>query len=991
MVISATLKKYRKGIFLLLAVFLQNEVIIPNIVKLEHVLKETDVSEGYILSICKDSYGFIWLGTYTGVYRYDGYDFFRPFNQDSESSLIRNKSVHCIYEDTDSNLWFGTETGLFKFDRPTGKIIGYHYGISDTDLSNEHIRTISQYGDKYYLGTYGGGLIIYHSAENRFETYALLPGNSRYPHANRVNGFLRDRQNRVWVATEAGIYTIDTEKKTYLPVTGKGEWPDGKTVNCFYEDQENRIWIGTWEEGLFYFDKETETCFRARHYYKSTNEASRNVRSIMPFDNNNLWLANFWEGLYNYNIETGETTKLQFVVNEPVKNTSLWTMLKDEAGLVWLGGFGSGLFKYSPVINQFKPFPSGNNLNNVLPDVEISAFTEDYEGNVYIGTSGEGVYMLKPQTKQLINILRNSDPHKNIIRILYTDAKNRVWVGAEEYLACLVNGKAIIYENNTKNPESIGKSGVHAVLLDKSENLWAGVWGWGLYMLPKDELENNSPERAKFKRFVNSPDSLSLSDNIIWTIAEDKKGRLYVGTSNSLDCYDKRSGIFHHIIKTTPSSIYIDETDVVWIGTYGDGLIKFTPWDNKIDYFNESGGLPSNIVNGVLKGRHNELIIVTNVGVSRFLTNSRRFISYSAKSDLGIKKMLQHAYYKLANGMVLIGGAEGIVGFNPEQLIDKFTAYPIYVTDIKVFNKSVLEGNQVYDLSNTREFNFSHKDKMISFEFAALDYSSPEKVKYAYRLEGFDDNWIYTASKSRTATYTNLKSGSYIFHVRSTNSEGAWSDNEYQLKINITPPFYLTLFFKIAVACLLIILAIYFYNIKIISIRRAFKYREESLQSKVEHTAMEIENTLLREELQKKSRELTIGTAKLMEKNQVLVNVKNFLTNLQNEVNREVKGKIIELHQLVVKNLDDEINWEKYNQNIDLIQDNFISRFSSEFPEVTHKDLKICAFIRMNKTNQEIADQLNITLRSLEMARYRIRKKVKLPHKINLNDFILKY
>lgn len=983
--------KYRKTAPFLIALIFYNSILFSNIIKVEHVLKETELSESYILSICKDSYGFIWLGTYNGVFRYDGYDYYRPFNQDSETSMLNNKSVQCIYEDSDSNLWFGTETGLFKFDRKLGTILGYHYGKTEKELNNEHIRSIYQYGDKYYLGTYGGGLIVFHSKENRFETFAVDPNSTQYPYANRINGFLRDRTNKIWVATEAGIYTLDESEKVFQPLTGLGEWPVGKTVNCFFEDQESNIWIGTWEDGLYCYNKETEICSRAQLHGNLTNASSRNVRAILPIDGDNLWLVNFWEGMYNYNIETKETTKIQFIVNEPVSNLSLWTILKDDAGLVWLGGFGGGLFKYSPVINQFKPFPADNSIKERLADAEVSSFTEDKQGNIYIGTSSEGVFKYNPENNQMVSIIRDKDPHKNIIRVLYTDSKNRIWVGAEEYLAMINNNRIITFEHDPENPESYGRSGVHAILLDRNQNLWSGVWGWGLYRLDKNEIEKNIPDLARFERYINSPDSTTISDNVVWTIAEDKKGKLYLGTSNSLDYFDRKTGIFHHLIKTTPSSIFIDEEDIVWIGTFGNGIIKYTPWDSKTEYFNQGNGLQSDIVNGVLKGKNNELIIITATGISRFLTDSKRFINYSSKSDLGIKKMLQHAYYRLANGTILIGGAEGIVGFNPEHLIDKLSAYPIYITDINVFNKSILDELNIYDISNLKEFSFSHKDKMISFEFAALDYSSPEKVNYAYRLEGFDDEWILTDSKNRIATYTNLKSGKYVFHVRSTNSEGAWSENEYTLKINITPPFYLTLLFKISVGVILLILALYFYNKKIADIRRAFKFREESIQSKAQHTAMEIENTMLREEVQKKNKDIAAETARLIEKNQVLVNIKNFLSNIQGEAGRETRGKIIELHQQIVKTLDDDSNWEKYNQNIDLLQDNFISRFSSEFPDVTHKDLKICAFIRMNKTNQEIAEQLNITTRSLEMARYRIRKKVNLPHKINLNDFILKY
>ncbi|MBN1598766.1 MAG: hypothetical protein JW894_10760 [Bacteroidales bacterium] len=983
---------YRHLFLSFAAVFIQIGILFSNTIKVEHLFKNTGLSESYILSICKDSYGFIWLGTYNGVYRYNGYDCISPFNRKADSSLLNNKSVHVIYEDIDSNLWFGSETGLFKFNRKSGVVDGFHYGTTEQTLSNEHIRTITQHGDKYYIGSYGGGLIIYYPLDNRFESYQVSDTSSSYPDANRINAFLRDRQNNIWIGTELGIYTFDEKQKEYKRLKSKGNWPENKIINCFYEDQAENIWIGTWDNGLYKYNKETELFTHFKYQDETPNTYSRNIRAILSFDNKNIWLASIWEGLFNLNNETNEINKIQFATKEPKINVSLWTMLKDKGGVIWLGGFGGGLYKYSPIKNQFKSYPENTLAEKQFSETEVSAFAEDSHGKIYVGTIKQGVYRYDPINEKVEHIINLPGSLQNIIRTLYADHKGRIWVGAQEYLSYIHNNTLKTYASNHESETSIGRNGVYAIHFDKSDNLWAGIWGWGLYKLEKQELSKHNPEDALFILFRKSlTDTNSVSDNVIWAIEEDKKGNLYLGTAYTLDYYDKKTGIFNHLINTTPSSIYIDEEDILWCGTFGSGLLKYVPWDNKFEFYSEDYGLQSNIINGVIKGKPGELILVTNIGISRFIIDSKQFVNYNAKSDLGINLIQQHAYIRLKNGTILIGGDAGIISFKPELLIDQQTTYPVYITDIKIFNRSILEENRIYDLSDYTEFDFSYKDKMISFEFAALNYSSPEKTKYAYKLEGFDDDWIVTDATNRLATYTNLKSGEYIFRIRSTNYEGLWGENENMMRINIKPPFYLSLLFKIFIAGIIVFLSIFFYNKKINSIKNTYKVKEESLQSKVEITAMEMENTFLHEELLKKNKELASNTAKLIAKNQALVNMKNAISNLKNEVSQDAKGKLIELHQLVVKNLDEESNWEKYNHSIDLLQDNFISRFSSEYPSVTHKDLKICGYIRMNMSNQQIAEQLNITLRSLEMARYRIRKKIKLPREINLNDFILKY
>ncbi|HEY9725779.1 MAG TPA: histidine kinase dimerization/phosphoacceptor domain -containing protein, partial [Chroococcales cyanobacterium] len=392
-----------------------------------------------------------------------------------------------------------------------------------------------------------------------------------------------------------------------------------------------------------------------------------------------------------------------------------------------------------------------NNLNSLSSD-KIWSLYEDQFGLLWIGTGGGGLNKFDRET-----------------------------------------GKFTHYTHNSNNPNSLSDDNVWSIYEDQSGTLWVGTFNGGFNKFAR--------KTEKFTHYTYDPSNPnSLSDNNVFSIYEDQSSALWIGTINGgLNKFERKTEEFtqYKHNSNNPNTLSYDRVlsmleypaGTLWIGTYGGGLDKFDIATETFTHYTEKDGLPNNSVVGILADDEGNLWLSSGKGLSKFNPKTEKFRNYDVSDGLqgnefdGVK-----AYFKSKTGEMFFGGLNGFNAFYPEQVKDNPHIPPIVITDLKIFDKSVKLDTAI---SEAKETKLSYKDNFFGFEFAALDYTNPQKNQYAYKLEGFDKDWIYSGSR-RYATYTNLDGGTYTFRVKGSNNDGVWNEEGTSLKIIITPPLWKT-------------------------------------------------------------------------------------------------------------------------------------------------------------------------------------------------------
>ena len=450
-----------------------------------------------------------------------------------------------------------------------------------------------------------------------------------------------------------------------------------------------------------------------------------------------------------------------------------------------------------------------------------------------------------------------------------------------------------------------------ALFVDSQEIIWVGYWGVGAARI--------NPRTGKSEVWLNEPGNpQSISHNDVWVITEDRFGRIWLGTrGGGLNCLlfeDKDGGIFHHWLQNQNeenglSSNNInaiceaknimdlaDSETVLWVGT-SDGLNRFTIknsvstdlYDIEIEnlFYTVKDGLPDNSVNSIIEDENGNLWLGTGSGISFFDVNTKTFTNFSSSDGINGTLMNPESALRLDNGLILFGSTKGLNIFNPQNI--QLSPYKpnVVITDFQIFNKSLEIGNNSRlkkSIQTTDEIELSHDQDVFSFEFAALDYNSSQSIEYAYKMEGFDKDWI-ESGKRRFVTYTNLDPGKYEFKVKSTNADGIWNDQVTSLNIIVNPPWWKTLW----AYCLYVVLIL----LGLVGIRR-FELNRAKLRNELKLREFEVRKKTELEEV--KSR---------------------FFANLSHEFRTPlmlIKGP---LEQLKTGKGND-----KYSENIDLIERN---------------------------------------------------------------------
>ncbi|MCP4404022.1 MAG: response regulator [bacterium] len=786
--------------------------------RFERLFDKEGLSRSGFHCAIQDDTGFLWFGTADGVLRYDGYSL-KAFRYDSarDDSLSSN-TVYAMIEDRQGRIWVGTTGGgLNKFNPDTETFTRYQHD-PDNPQSLSHNGVIALLEDRegnLWLGTEGGGLNAFNPETETFTRYQHDPDNPESLSQNTTWFLYEDREGFIWAATWGkGLNRFDPQTKTfrhYRHDPDDAQSLASDRVAAIHEDLQGNVWVAG-PGGLNKLDRSTGTFTRHTGDPADPYSLGRvGVWAMYPDRDGSLWLGSFGGGLKKFNPRTGQIKQYTHDPNNPKSLSSdlVWCVLQDAGGILWIGTV-SGLNTFNPRTEAFGYYTADPNAPVSLTSSHIAAIAEERTGALWLGGTEGGVQKFDRATGTVTQYPQEPDSPNSLspgTESLLVDRAGIIWHGT--YSRGLdrfdpQTGVVTHYRHDSKDALTISDNRVVEIFEDRGGTLWIGTLN-GLNRLDR--------QREQFARYVHDPDDpQSISDNAIWEIYEDRAGNLWIGTYNGLNKKPPGSEHFERYVfdPQNPNSlshnsvftVLENPVGMLWIGT-GGGLTRMDPQTNSFTRFTEKDGLPSDSIQCILEHEGN-LWLSTKRGLSQFSPNPPRFKNYNAKDGLQGNDF-SRACAGLSSGELVFGGFDGINIFLPDRITDNTHVPPVVLTNFSILNTPVSLNQALQELTS---LDLSYKDSVFAFEFCALDYADPDKNRYAYMLEGFDREWTHVDGSRRFATYTNLDPGHYVFRVKGSNNDGVWNEDGLSVDIVITPPWWETIWFRVATLVLIIGLAI---------------------------------------------------------------------------------------------------------------------------------------------------------------------------------------
>jgi two-component system, sensor histidine kinase ChiS len=825
---------------------------------------EEGLSQSVVKSMAQDPRGFLWFGTEDGLNRFDGYDFEILRHDPRDTASLSFNDIMALDADRDGVVWAGTfGRGLNRYDPATGRNQRYLARPQQPGgLSSALIRAVVADGrGGIWVGTMAG-LDYLPCGCDSFTVLRHDPGDPRSLADDVVLCLFVDRDGGLWVGTAGGLDRI-------VDAGHQGETPRCEHIlageitaapAAIAQDRHGSIWIAT-GAGVVRFDPATGRRDRFHHDAADPRSLSHDVVSAVCVDSlGGVWIATRYAGLNRYDDAAGGFVHFRHDPADPssLPTDEIWSLLADASGCLWIGTYGEGVAKaaLSP-----KPFGLVRASADGLSHPTVWSFCEDHEGGLWIGTHG-GVDHVDAQRRPVAHYRHDpADPNSlgnDVVRCILEDRAHDLWFGTLGGLDRLdrATGCFTHYRHDNADPGSLSRNLIRTIYEDRGGTLWVGTYEGGL-----DRFDRDTGTFIHHRRDLADPASLSCDYvRVIYEDPDEAGEVLWVGTEGGgLNRLDRRSGRFT-CFRNDPAdpaslsgdyvySLHDDGRGQFWLGTFAAGLNRFDRATGTFTSYTVSDGLPSNTVYGILEDRHGDLWLSTNLGLCRFDPRDGQCRNYDAHDGLQCNEFNGGAYLRTRGGELFFGGLKGYNAFDPQQIVGDKLAPAVVLTDFQLFNQTVVVGRTYAGqilldraIFATDGLTLSYRQDFISFAFAALHYAAPSRNQYAYKLDGLDKDWI-DAGNRHFATYTSLPPGAYTFRVKAANGDGTWNETGIALPLVVTPPFWLTWWFRALALISLVLLLVAAHRLR----TRTIRLRNAVLQRAIDtaHQANQIKSEFL--------------------------------------------------------------------------------------------------------------------------------------------------
>lgn len=814
---------------------LNSEQSAPRLV-FNHLLPTQIASLGYITSIAQDTKGFMWFGGANGLARYDGYDLIIFRHDDKDPKSISHSYINRITLARDGNLWIATRNGINVFDAQLRTF--KRFNISADASTNDVTWIHEDRKGKMWLGTRGGLFQFNRTnfAVEKIDDAALTKSTGI---SQVVWSVVDDHDGNIWVAYQAyGVSRYDPARRQFEHFMRSSNLPNAYGFNDtrrLYVDEDNNVMAATYGDGLYRFDRSRHEFIKINH---DSSEKGATVWAVLLDRSSNLWVG---DGSHVH-VRTAQSDffhRYAYSDIDPASpgNYVINDIFEDRSGDIWLGYFPSGIDMVDRQASAFKHYGYSSNNNNSITDGGVSSIAEDDSGNLWVGT-GYGLNFLNRRTNKITRFSHDAQNAKGLsgstILSIAKSSDHNLWLGIWSGGLNLLNTKTLEFTHflpDINNPHSLRGREVWSVIEDHQQKVWLAT-----------EVGLNSFDKTtqQFEYYLPPPELLD-GDKVLYSkmVYEDKKHNLWLGASRGLYLFDRDKKTFtrYRHSATDANSIsadfalamYEDKRGNLWVGTDGGGLNLFDAATGTFTAFTTEDGLADNVVGGITEDEKGNLWLGTQKGISQFEVEKRTFRNFDKHHGLADNLYNRNAALLTQAGEVLMGNSKGFTLFKSEYIKSNSYAPNVVLTKLEIGNKTADINGPKSPLNkaieSTSSITLTHKDVVFTLNFTALSFHHVEDNQYAYRLLGFEDNWNFVGTK-RSATYTNLNPGTYIFEVKGANNDGVWSLYPATLQILVLPPYWRTWWAYLIYGLLAIGLVYWFFHVQ----RLKLSFQAETLE-----------------------------------------------------------------------------------------------------------------------------------------------------------------
>lgn len=811
---------------------------------------EDGLSQNSVLCFGQDKQGYMWIGTSSGLNRYNSHSFQIFKYQSDQPASISGNNIACLLIDHLNRVWAGTTNGLNIYDRKTGTFIHFQReaGLKN-GLGSKVIRTL-------------------------FE----------------------DQQHQLWVGTQKGLYVYRENKiAAFEEIIFKQDGINvlGGDIRAVMEDSGGDIWVGTGENIIRISKNFQDRVIKTYKIHSPLHSLEDRICTTIEKDNHTIWIGTTGSGVWRFNPEKDQFEEWANASSSQLRlpHDNVRKIRSSKDGKLWIGT-QQGLCEYDMktgkmIVHQHDPGNkyslSQNSIYDVFTDRAGNLWTGTYYGGISISYSKNTWFEIEQATGKKTGLTSNLISHINI------EPDKGIWIGSDASGITFKDGHTGAYHQyryNVQDPRSLGSNLVKSIFKDREGQIWVATHGGGLNQLNKDRKGF-----TRYKKIEGDPHSLSSND--IMSIVEDEEGILWLATENNgLNRFDKKTkqiiryhqdsigthklpslflrlllldqmgnlwiasegGLFYKkkgdsIIKQYVQifkegkkipgnepirTLFEDSRKQLWIGTASKGLFQINPSLQQLENYTTENGLPSNNIKGITEDLLGNLWITTDNGLCKFERQQKTFVSFNIYDGLPGNDFNANSFFRDQNGRIFVGSFNGLIHFDPTRIEKNNELQQISFHALKIGNEYITPQKRpdvlTTEVNLENDIHLKHKDNIFTVEFSLLNFIKPKKNQYLYRLNGFENDWI--SNSTGAVTYTNLPSGTYTLEVKAANNDGVWNPNITSLKIVVHPPFWATWW---AYAIYLILTAAIAYGIiRFFWIREKFKQDKQLQQYKID-------------------------------------------------------------------------------------------------------------------------------------------------------------
>jgi len=857
------------------------------------IVGDTDnIPYGIVTSLIQDQQGFLWIGTQHGLVRYDGY-YFKKFNYSAnDPNSISGDYIQTLWLDNQGKIWIGTASDGISIYDPITNIFQHikHDSNNDNSLSSNRINTILGDNKKHvWIGT-NNGLNLYDKATGTIVRLNHDKGSRISLNDNRVSALFIDNKNTLWVGTGSGLNKL---KNSY---NGKFEFIDipsniknqltNTLILYIHQNENGKTWIGTKKQGAFWISS-TNNIGKVISDNSAFSFISKAwIVSILEVNKHEIWLGSFTNGVIVVDAITNKVLhhfKHDKTKMGTIPNNDISALFKDNSGLIWVGTWGGSFSRMNPYNSGFKTIRHSLTQKNIISSSDIRSVLALDNGLIWVGTKGNGIDIIDPKIG-LIGGFRALTKEggvfeDGVIMSLAQTSDGIIWIGTRESGLYKYNSELNEFKHYTTKKGLIDNN-IRRIMPTKHGKLWLATSAGINRFDPRSEI---------FETFstVSKPNELFI--NVFNSLAEQANGTVWAGSHGGLYALPLGEKQFIHITANDTNKksishnnipgILVDSKDRLWVDTRY-GLNRLVKWQGKSSEFESISTYMKQ--DGLYFGGNLLEDQLGRIWTQWYMVNPNKWrlnkLPISEDASLGTPWL--GSFTKTKKGTLIYGGTKGILLIKPEKFQQWTYQPPLQISQLKI------DGNKTNSI-NLKHLSLSPKVKNLNIEFTALDYSGPNKIKYNYKLDGFDTDWISADPAHRTINYTNLDPGDYTLFIKNSNKDGNWNKQPFSLKITQQPSWYQTLWMKLI---FLLLFASTIYTMMMLRVKN-----------------LKIQKKILRKQVTERTADILL----LGEIGKELTSKHNFEEVLE-QVYKKI-NKVLDAHVLLLATLDIQNNQIKAN------------------------------------------------------------------------------